>query len=400
MSVRLVNEIPIQDITQNDLQFLIDEEIVENRTLEYKREINVETGDDKKEFLADVSSFANAEGGDIIFGIECDSGTKLPINLYDVSRDGKDKDIQTLENIIRDGIEPRMSFDINTIELSDNPDQGYAIIIRIKKGWDGPYRIKYKSNHRFYTRSSNGKYLMEMNELRTAFNLSETRIERIKTFVQTRLSNIYSNESSYPLGDGPILSLHLVPASSFDSGSYYDLSIISNKRENPSYPMKYHSYNPIFNLDGFLKYSKLQNEPFAVSYLQYFRNGVIESACLLDHKGVDERKISISSIEYLLFGPINGYIRDLESLGIISPFIIFISLINVKGCMISLQNRLFSEKGPDIYKDVVQLPDVYIEGYSQDIKKALKPCFDVLANLGGLSRSYSYDEDGNYIGEY
>jgi len=53
-----------------DVDALIADSVGESKTLEYKQELPGPKDDDKREFLADVSSFANASGGDIIYGIK------------------------------------------------------------------------------------------------------------------------------------------------------------------------------------------------------------------------------------------------------------------------------------------------------------------------------------------
>jgi len=59
----------IDQITEEDLQALIDNSVIEGKTIEYKQSLPSNSDSDKKEFLADVSSFANASGGDLIYGI-------------------------------------------------------------------------------------------------------------------------------------------------------------------------------------------------------------------------------------------------------------------------------------------------------------------------------------------
>ena len=61
---------PINEINQTNIETLITDKIGESRTLEYKEELPIGTDNEKKEFLADISSFANASGGDIIYGIK------------------------------------------------------------------------------------------------------------------------------------------------------------------------------------------------------------------------------------------------------------------------------------------------------------------------------------------
>ena len=66
----------IENINIEDIESLIENSVCENKNLDYKRELHIDTDSDKKEFLADISSFANSNGGDIIFGIEEDSKEK------------------------------------------------------------------------------------------------------------------------------------------------------------------------------------------------------------------------------------------------------------------------------------------------------------------------------------
>ena len=54
----------LEDIKPEDLQNLIVNGVSESKTIEYKSELPLNTGDAKKEFLADVSSFANTSCGD------------------------------------------------------------------------------------------------------------------------------------------------------------------------------------------------------------------------------------------------------------------------------------------------------------------------------------------------
>ena len=59
-----------EDIAKSDIESLISNGVAERRTLEFKRELPGNSEKDRKEFLADVTSFANAQGGDILYGID------------------------------------------------------------------------------------------------------------------------------------------------------------------------------------------------------------------------------------------------------------------------------------------------------------------------------------------
>jgi predicted HTH transcriptional regulator len=59
----------IDQITEEDLQVLIDNAVSESKIIEYKQLLPGKNDPDTKEFLADISSFANASGGDLIYGV-------------------------------------------------------------------------------------------------------------------------------------------------------------------------------------------------------------------------------------------------------------------------------------------------------------------------------------------
>jgi len=59
---------PIDEITITDITNLITGQAAENRRLEFKQAFEITGVGDRKEFLADVSAFANTSGGYIVFG--------------------------------------------------------------------------------------------------------------------------------------------------------------------------------------------------------------------------------------------------------------------------------------------------------------------------------------------
>src|ERR1019366_9793244 len=101
------------DITPDDIVRLVTDKVSERKTLEYKKTLNVGNTDDKAEFLADVSSFANASGGDILFGITDEKGedgkaTGIPGEIVGlkISNDGPARN--RIEQLIQTGLQPRL----------------------------------------------------------------------------------------------------------------------------------------------------------------------------------------------------------------------------------------------------------------------------------------------------
>jgi predicted HTH transcriptional regulator len=133
-----ISDKPLDAINEDDLKSLVDEQVLECRVIEYKKTLpNFNIPKDKKEFLADVSSFANSSGGDLIYGIEEDKG--IPVNLcgLDIPDTEIDKLKRQIEGIIRLNVGPRIpGISIQPLKLGN---RRYAIIIRILKSWASPH---------------------------------------------------------------------------------------------------------------------------------------------------------------------------------------------------------------------------------------------------------------------
>jgi hypothetical protein len=61
-----LTNIPLGEITEDHFQRLIAAQAAESLQVEYKRETYGTNDDQRREFLADVSSFANSAGGDLV----------------------------------------------------------------------------------------------------------------------------------------------------------------------------------------------------------------------------------------------------------------------------------------------------------------------------------------------
>ena len=60
----------LSDLQEQDLQRLVNDQVQERDTVEYKRDMYGNSDDDKREMLRDITSMANHHGGYIVVGIE------------------------------------------------------------------------------------------------------------------------------------------------------------------------------------------------------------------------------------------------------------------------------------------------------------------------------------------
>lgn len=137
------------------LQRLIEDQIEESSKLEYKRELPK----DYKELAKDISSFANASGGIIIYGIEEED--HKPKKLYPLEAGLKEK----IENIIISYLSPKLSVKIVPIDCT-KPTGGQYYIIYILKSPESPHMIVGKKDYRYYKRCNFSSVPMEDYEIR------------------------------------------------------------------------------------------------------------------------------------------------------------------------------------------------------------------------------------------
>lgn len=150
---------PIEQITLIDLNSLMCVyPVQEGQQIDYKRDqIQPES------LCAAVTSFANSQVGDLLIGIEEKEG--FPVCIVGVPCEDTDKEELRLLDILRNNIEPRLAnVEIKFITANDS---NYVILIRTKRSWLRPHRAKKTS--KFYARQSNGKYELDVQQLRQMF---------------------------------------------------------------------------------------------------------------------------------------------------------------------------------------------------------------------------------------
>lgn len=396
---------PLESIDEGDLQELIDNQIPEGKSIEYKEALPGNADGDKKEFLADISSFANAAGGDLIFGIREDSG--IPVDLCGLQVSDVDAEILRLEGIIQTGIAPRLfrMVEVQSVSLPSK-QQRYAIIIRIRKSWISPHMVT--SSSKFYTRHSRGRHQLDVSELRTAFILSETTTERIRNFRAERLSNIVAGVMPTRLDEkAPKIVLHIVPFGAFDPALRFDVNSLYGQRDLlepfawqprdiPNFLARQAALDNRYNFDGFLisRFFTDWNSPAA--YTQVFRNGSLEAldTSILARSG-DRRIIYGAEYERRLLLALKRYLDAQKSLGVEPPLFVMVSLLGINGY--TIEHYSPSEPSSHIDRADLIVPEIMIDRFDIEIAEAMKPAFDTIWNAAGWRRSMNYGEDGKSL---
>lgn len=374
-------------ITIDDIIQLKDNAVQEGKTIEYKQILPSGNDSDKKEFLADTTSFSNTVGGDIIYGIKEDNG--IPKGIIGVEVADIDSEVRRLDSIIRDGVEPRIITHIKSIPISGSK---VVLLIRVQQSWNKPHRVIFKGHDRFYARNSAGKYPLDTFELKNAFTESNMVEEKIRNFRSERVYSLMSEEAPIPFMKGAKSALHLIPIDAFNKRTDYDVK--SEEIFQFLHPLRGSGFDNRLNFDGIITYAGDRSQSH--SYVQLYRNGIIESVNgSLYQENNKQSYIPNVAFEQSLLRGLGNYLKLLKMLDVTLPVFCLLSLIDVKGFTLGVSNIDAEEIFP-IDRDVLTLPEVVIENYSEMPEKILKPVFDLVWNACGLPRSRNFDENGSW----
>jgi hypothetical protein len=386
----------VEDITEVHLRSLIADGFAEQRTVEYKRELPGGNDDGKKEFLADVSSFANASGGDLLFGIEAEEGIPRAISPLSIN---PDSERLRWEETIRKGIQPRLpGVRVSTVPV----DGGHVLLIRVPESFVGPHVVSFKNWSRFFSRTSAGKYQLDVDELRSVFLAGTTLADQIRNFRAERLSLIMVGDEPIPLIAGPKIVAHLIPYNAFSTR----VAIQPNAGEGTGL------FRPLFgevgaqsrwNIDGFLTYDEDPSVNRVVAYSQVFRNGVFEGVDTENLKSAQSAEAEVPYIYALWFEKAinSGLANPLEVLrraGVQPPIVVLVAILGAQNYRIRLPGVETMHRWRQLDRDVLLLPEVVVESFGYDsshyLPKLFRPIVDAFYQAGGWHGSANYDGEG------
>jgi hypothetical protein len=397
--------IPFEGIDENQLIRLIDAKSAETRDIEYKRDTYGHSEKDHAEWLADVSSFANTSGGDLIIGMAAKGGVPTEIVPLSISAD---EEITRLENIARSNLQPRIpNLRGRSIALSQG---GEVLLFRVPRSFNPPHRIvrQGKGGNRFWARSSAGKYEPNVDELRTLFTFAPQLTERIRDFRSNRVAKIVAQDAPVQLIDASCLIMHVVPFSSFDPSSIISLTEIE-KRPQAFLPIGSDAVgNWAINFDGILMTSHANRAaPTQRAYTQVYRSGSVEavssSITTGDRPEVVGPRMTTIKIERQILGALVRYLPGLQSLGVEPPFALMISLTGIKGVQINVgrANTWHDDDISILNRDQFHFSEVIIETIPTNIQECavvVRPFIEQLANMAGRATSSSFGPNDEYLG--
>ncbi len=343
------------------------------------------------EFLSDVASFANGPGGEILYGATAIANEPVGLRGFDM-RVVLDA-LTWAEDAIAAGISPRViGVKFRVVEL---PKQKALLALSVPKSWAGPHLVSFHDANQFYSRNQQGKYLLNVAELRAAFLLSESLRDKLKNFRLERMNAITNRSLTVQLSAAPKTVLHVVPLCAFAPGFRIDLQKVAAMEPAAIRPMQARGLVTHFNYDGMVSFSS--QEKYAYSYLQVFRNGCLEAGETLMLELRDGRKyIPGVAFEKEIIQCGERMVALLRQLEVNPPYVVMLSFLGVRGYSMFIGSMRWQSNAHQIERDDLYLDDVIVEDPAQDFSRIIRPAFDQVWNSCGWAKSMNYDDAGNW----
>lgn len=273
----------IKDYTADDIQSLIENKVPESKLLDYKRELQFDEKS-KVEFIYDVSSFYNTDGGCIIVGLDEEKDAenkglgipKMPEKV--IAIENYDNMLLRIQDSVRQSTNPS----ITNLQFSPliSLNGSNVFLIGIPKTKSLPAMVTYGNHNRFFKRKANGKYFLDTYELYETFNEINLLEKRIKSFIQDRQIKV-SEDIFWPdLGRLSSILIHCVPVGFFDSQiENFATYEFQNLMKRSFAPPGHESFSTRYCFEGFhlFKNRRFSVDGELIPYNLLFRNGSTET---------------------------------------------------------------------------------------------------------------------------
>jgi Putative DNA-binding domain len=404
-----IRSIPFDRISIEDIRGLVDRKIQEDRTLDFKQTLDIDSDGGQLDLLGDVVAMANASGGTLLYGaVEGeaeDRGRIVGIAGMPLSADAT---ALKINNLLRDNVDERLPTVLH--RAIDVGDGSFLYIIRIPASPRAPHMIIRKSHRpRFYMRGTVSNDPMNAQQIKEVSMRGATAEQRALAFIDQRTEYVRKHAPTprhtfeHPLDEAAAeqraastVLLHFVPlyppTNGVDLANRATVGLLAGLHPLwTTYPGRLR-----WSIEGLYNES---SDSIASRWVLFDRSGAVEFGIygLLQPNAWAPRE-SVMPVFALEEAALRcrEQINALIEAGVVSaPMVISLRLAEIRGSF--LGGERVSGMGLDPRKpiaDVIIIPPIPVSEWAAEIDAAYHRLFDVMWQAWGIARSPSYDESG------
>lgn len=382
--------------TPENIRHLLADRVQEGPHLEFKRELPAAWNESAKhELLADVTAFANAGGGDIIYGVNENDAAEASA-VCPVAPASIDQEVRRMQDFLSNLVEPKIpGVEVHPIEFTNGEEVGYVLVIRVPQSWAAPHRVK--TNQHIYVREGLRKRPVDVPELRALFLRTESQAQRVRDFRSDRIAKILTGDTPTPLKEGPQLVVHAIPTQA--ALGLMQIDPVPYFRGEKYLPMVIQRTGGAgrLNFDGVYDVSILTRDKRADGYTQLFRQGYFESVWILTpSQNMAEPLLPGIAYEQKInqfLGQVRG---ELVRQGLQQDMAVFLSLLGADKVVFSGPSDFGGSYSTHRFdRATLLLPDVLIPADVQP-GRGMRPAYDLMCQSAGMEGSANYGPDGEW----
>lgn len=380
-------ELMSEEAIKDRIQTLIENEVKEDRFIDYKQSLDIKTDSEKRELCKDVSGFANSLGGQLIYGIEEKNGK--PVGLCGFEIDNIDSFKLQIQNILSTGIQPRLTgYHVRIIPLETSREK-YILIINIPRSWQAPHMVVKAQDNRVYIRMNGLTEMADIMQIRDIFFEREGVAPRIRAFRHERIEWLTGEDSPF-CSNQRLLIYHIIPVNAFTqeaSRNIVDFIVKSPPQNRKINRILDHYVNGYIlpNADGVFTTVDYGKKGNASAFCQYFRNGIVEMVNVLECESKEGHEYITTNIRTKAYNTQECFketFNNYKELNIIEDIYIAVSVLGVKGCRMHVERGHFVDQGRAFDRNRILFPE-YLTNYNKDIVEVLKPAITFIWQAAG-----------------
>lgn len=271
---------PFDKIEAADVDALLARGAREDRTIDFKLVLKLDSRDDYGEFLKDVTAFANAAGGTLLYGVREGEDQQEGVIVELPGLALRPDDVQRqIDMILRDGTDQRL---VGVMHGAVPRDDGrFYYVVRVPPSSLAPHKVLHgRQTHRFFIRANTTTVEMDAQQIKSVALRASTADERARLTIEERRATLIqrAGRRKYPFDrtdqlnpDRDQLMLHVVPLFPNVGGwAYRDADVVKRLKKVSLFGWTSGAHMERFALEG------MYVESPHLRHVAFLRSGALE----------------------------------------------------------------------------------------------------------------------------